>query len=227
MKRFIYLMCLLGLVLTPIFAQELSSEEVLAKLEEGANSMQDASFLLTGKLIDTDGQEFPLEVSVQLVPSENLVRADFIQPDAIADNFIILDKDGVYSYNFLTNQVSIYNLGDAEAFGGLFPSASEGSSYEFTLNMTELFSGWNVTLEGYQEGLYQLRFSNTESEDIILGHVDVSVDQETWLPAHMLFYSPEDNQVAELVFNDLRVNQELDPEEIRSIPDDAEILDER
>lgn len=208
-------------------AQELSADDVLIELEQRANSLQDASFLVTGKLIDTDLQEFALEIQVQMILDENLIRMDFYQPDAIADNFIILDQDGVYNYNFLTNQVTIYKPGDSQAFGGLFPSVQEGSSYTFTLNMNELFAGWNVSLKDHQANTYQLRFTNKASEGIILGYVDVSVKETIWFPHQMSFYNPEGNLLAELNFNEISLDQNLDPEDLRYIDNTAEVIDER
>ncbi len=227
MKRWFFYSCFISLIFLGIAsAQNLNSEEVLANLEQSSKNMQDASFLVTGRLIDVDTQEFALEIAVQMIPGENLVRMDFFQPDAVADNFIMIDQDAVYSYNFLTNQVSIYSLGDAAAFGGLFPEGSNGS-YEFTLNISELFSGWDITLEGYQNNLYHLRFDNTESIDIRLKHVDVSIDQELWLPTAMSFYNSQDILVADIQLNDYAVNQGIDIEEVRYIDDTAEIIDER
>jgi outer membrane lipoprotein-sorting protein len=221
------LFCFINLLLTVnALAQDLSRDEVLEKLKENSQNMQDASFLITGRLIDTDNQEFTLEIQVQTIPSENLVRLDFFQPDAVADNFIILDNDGVYNYNFLTNQLSIYNLGDAAAFGGIFPEGANGT-YEFTLNVTELFSGWDIELVGFENGLYHLKFNNTETINIRLKHVDVYVDQDLGLPTAMAFYNADDILTADIQINDYVINQGIDTDEVRYFDETAEILDER
>ena len=215
-------------VLTTVaFAQELSRDEVLANLEQTSNNLQDASFLVTGRLIDADTQEFNLEIQVQMIPAENLVRMDFFQPDAVADNVMMVDKDGVYSYNFLTNQITIYSLGDSAAMGGLLPASDSGGSYYFTLNMTELFSGYDVSLEGYEQGLYNLRFTNKVSEGVTLAYIDVFVDETLWLPTQMLFYNPEDSLLAELNIGDYQVDTGLNPDDVRYLDDTAEIIDER
>jgi outer membrane lipoprotein-sorting protein len=227
MKRMIYFLATVCLLLNPIVAQELSGEEVLANLEERSDTLTDASFLMTGKLVDTDGQEFPLEVTMQVIPAEGLLRAEFEQPDAIADNVLLIDNDGVYSYNFLTNQVSIFNLGDSEAFGGLLPSAKEGSSYQFSLNLADVFAGWDTSLEGFADGIYSLRFDNKEKEIALISHVDTKLSAETWLPDTLLFYNADEQLIAELIFSDFAIDPGLDPEDLRTFEDDAEILDER
>jgi outer membrane lipoprotein-sorting protein len=228
MKPFVLLVTLfIGLS----FAQDLSAEEVVANLTERAETLQNATFLVTGNLIDADGQEIPLEVNISMLPKEGLLRADFIQPDAVADNSIIVDGEDVYNYVYLTNQVSIFPLGDPEALGGLFPSSEDGTTFEFTLNFAELFEGWDISSQGSQDSpvgkVYTLRFDNQETEDIILSHVDTTVVDGTWVPYTMDFYNPEDRLVAEIIFNDFTTDTGLNPDDVRYIDPSAEVIDER
>lgn len=233
MKRFGLLFSLVTLTLTTLgFAQELSTDEIVQKLTERAETIQDAKFLLTGNLVDADGQEIPLEVNVSSIPDESLLRAEFIQPDALADNFIVIDGQDVYNYVYLTNQVSIFSLGDPEALAGLFPSGSSASGrpFSFTLNLVSLFDGWTASSQGLSEGdggnIYTLRFDNNEQGRAI-GHVETTILEESWLPTTMNFYSPEDTLIAELVFNDLEVDVGLNSDDVRYIDPSAEVIDER
>ena len=213
------------------FAQDLSADELITNLTERAETLQDATFLVTGNLIDADGQEIPLEVNISMIPNEGLLRADFLQPDAVADNSVLLDGDDVYSYNYLTNQVSIFPLGDPEAFGGLFPASEDGEPFEFTLNFADLFEGWDISSQGSQDSdvgkVYTLRFDNQESEDIRLSHVDTTIVDGTWVPYSMAFYDAEDNLVAEVVFNEFTTDTGLNPDDVRYIDPSAEVIDER
>jgi outer membrane lipoprotein-sorting protein len=213
------------------FAQDLTPEEVIANLTERAETLQDATFLVTGNLIDADGQEIPLEVNVSMMPKESLLRAEFIQPDAVADNLIVVDGNEVYNYVYLTNQVSIFALGDPDALAGLFPESEDGTTFEFTLNLAELFEGWDISSQGSQESpvgkVYTLRFDNQETEDIILSHVDTTVVEGSWVPYTMDFYNVEDKLVAELIFNDFMTDTGLNPDDVRYIDPSAEVIDER
>jgi outer membrane lipoprotein-sorting protein len=225
------LFLLFSLVMGLSFAQDLTAEEVIANLTERAETLQDATFLVTGNLIDADGQEIPLEVNVSMMPKESLLRAEFIQPDAVADNLIVVDGNDVYNYVYLTNQVSIFALGDPDALAGLFPESEDGTTFEFTLNLAELFEGWDISSQGSQESpvgkVYTLRFDNQETEDIILSHVDTTVVEGSWVPYTMDFYNVEDKLVAELIFNDFTTDQGLNPEDVRYIDPSAEVIDER
>lgn len=211
-------------------AQDLSSDEVLANLKTAAESLQDASFVLTGNLTDPDGTEIALEVDVQVIPGIKAARAEFIQPDALADNFIVLNGEAVYNYVFLTNQATIFPTDDPDALGGLFPEGNVDQGFDFTFNPEQLFRGWSSSVEGYSESpagdVYEMRFVN-EEPDALVAYVDAKIVDGEWRPYTMTFYSPEDTVLAALTLEDFRRDQDLDPAEVTYIPHDAELIDER
>ncbi|CAN5886588.1 outer membrane lipoprotein carrier protein LolA [soil metagenome] len=231
MKKFVYA-CLLSALLVVSFghAQDLSSDEVLANLKTAAETLQDASFLLTGNLTDPDGTQIALEVAVQVLPSVKAARAEFIQPDALADNFIVLNGDAVYNYVFLTNQATIFPTDDPDALGGLFPDGNVDQGFDFTFNPEQLFRGWTSSVTGYEESpvgnVYTMRFVNEEPDALVV-YVDASIVEAEWRPYTMTFYSPEDEVLVDLTLEDFARDQGLDPTEVTYIPDDAELIDER
>src|SRR5690606_4148513 len=99
----------------------LDVDTVLDNIAQAATDLQDAAFLLTGKLVDADSTEIALEVDMMIVPGDSVASAYIIQPDALADNQIVLDGPAVYSYTFLTHQVTIFDSTDPDALGGLLP----------------------------------------------------------------------------------------------------------
>lgn len=225
----------LSLLVTPAVAQDLSAEEILDRLEESGQTLQDASFLLTGRIIDADGTTINLEIETDVIPDEELVRAEFIQPDALADNYVIIDGEAVYNYLFLTNQVTILSINDPDALGGLLPSSDanlEGAaeSFDFTFSLDTLFEGWEVTVEGYQPSpvgdVYLLRFENQELGANI-SHVNVQVVEEGWRPYRLEFIQADGRLLSELVITQWERDQGLDPADLRFLPADAEIIDER
>jgi outer membrane lipoprotein-sorting protein len=226
MKPYLLMVTLVTLLNVLASAQELSADEIVANLTERAEGVQDAKFLMTGNLIDADGQEIPLEVTIATIPAENLLRADFLQPDAFADNFIVVDNQDVYNYVYLTNQVSVFDLGDPEALAGL--SFSSNRDFNFTLNIAGLFEGWTTSSQGLSEGVYTLRFDNNEAtEGVRIGYAEAQIAEDTWLPSAMNFYSPDDVLLAELFFNDYEVDAGLNPDDVRYIDPSAEVIDER
>ena len=211
-------------------AQTLSQDEVLENLRTRAETLEDAQFLLTGMLVDPDGTEIILEVDVQVIPPTRVARADIYQPDALADNSIIVDGDALYNYIFLTNQATIFDVNDPDALGGFLPAGGEGEGFEFTLDLESLFAGWDLALSGYSErpegNVYELRFINKE-EGVRIDYVDATVLDELWLPSSMTFITEDGSLLAELNFNDFVVDSGLNADDVVYLPDDVEIIDER
>jgi len=209
-------------------AQDLTADEVLAKLTASAESLQDASLLVSGRITDPTGSEMALELRAYLIPAQELVRIEFRQPAALADNFIVLDGEVVYNYLFVTNQVMIHSAGDPEALGVLFPGAEGALTLSFDLS--RLFDGWEASLIGYgpspEGGVYLLRFSNSDPLAEI-GHVNAKVVAERWIPYRLEFVASDGQVIAELLFTDLVRDQGLSPDDLRHLPPDAEIIDER
>lgn len=207
-------------------AQDLTADTVLANATEAARSLQDAEFLLTGSLVDPDGSELALEVQVQVIPAEKLARADFFQPDALADNFVIFDDEDIYNYIFLTNQISVFKADDPNALGGLFPDTNVQQGLEFNLDLEQLFDGWRVSKEGYDEGRYLLKFTNNDAFGTV-SYVLATVIETSWEPHTLRFFGAEDELIAHLVLEDFKRDSGLEPEDVRYYPDDAELIDER
>ena len=218
-------------------AQDMTAEEVMEQLELKAGSVIDFETTITGELIDFSGAALELEVFLQFLREENVGRAEFIQPDILADNFIVLDKDTVYNYLFLTNQVTVYDATDPNAFGGLIPEASESDIDLFLgLDPERLFKGWKGTVLDYIEAdadspvgnLYHLRFDNDFDTTTDVGYVVAWVVDEEWYPYKLEIYMPDsEGPVVTLQFNDLVQDQNLDPLDVAYVPDDAEVIDER
>lgn len=211
-------------------AQSLETEAILDQMRTRAESLQDASFLLTGQLIDTDGSQIPLEIEIELIPGVPAGRAYILRPDALADNFIVLDGNTVYNYLFVTNQVTVFDATDPDALGSLLPADSTGESFDFTFNLEEIFEGWGVAVEGYQEtpagNAYALRFENPQPE-FYVEYVEALVLDGSWVPYGLTFYQPDGNVIAELAFEEYALDQGLALADLTYIPEDAEIIDER
>lgn len=227
----IKLCCTISLALLSFgLAQDLTADEVLAKLTASAENLQDASLLVSGRITDPTGSEMALELRAYLIPPLELVRLEFFQPGALADNFIVLDGEVIYNYLFVTNQVMIHNAGDPDALGALFPDANAVGPLPLSFDLSRLFDGWEASLSGYgpsPEGeVYLLRFSNSDPLAEI-SHVNAAVVAERWIPYRLEFVASDGQVVAELFFTDVLRDQGLNPDDLRYLPPDAEIIDER
>lgn len=211
-------------------AQELDVDTVLDNITTAARALDDATFMLTGKLVNPDGTTFTLEIEIQVVPPAGVASAYIIQPDALADNQIVLDGDAVYNYTYLTNQVMIFDANDPDALGGLLPQGEDGASANISFDLGTIFAGYVATITKVFEGpfgeTYELHFANKDPEATILD-VDAQVPSSDWLPRKLVFKQADGHVLAELNAEDLKIDTGLTAAEASYLPDDAEVIDNR
>lgn len=209
----------------PAHAQERTVDDVLAALESSAAAIEDLAFVLEGKLIDEAGQTFRLEVEVLAIPAEPAIGLYILQPDAIADNQIVIEGDEVRNYTFLTNQVSLFDASDPDAFGGLIEPSADGS-LPLSLDLAAVFAGWDAAIEDDADGTVTLRFRNRDPE-AAMQTVLATVTSDTWDPVRLVFFRAGDALFADLSFVDWSRDQGLTLDDVTYLPEDAEVLDRR
>jgi outer membrane lipoprotein-sorting protein len=202
---------------------------VLAALEARAAEVVDLSFVLDGQLIDEGGQVFRVEVEVLAIPGIPAAGLYIIQPDAIADNQVVIDGDVVRSYTFLTNQVTLYHVGDPDAFGGLIEAGPDGG-LPISLDLAAVFADWDARVVGEEMTArgpaLVLRFDNRDP-DATMQYVLATVLEGSWDPWRLAFYRAGDALFADLHFRDLEINTGLTRADVTYLPEDAEVLDRR
>ncbi len=206
-------------------AQERTVDDVLSALEASAAAIVDLAFVLEGELIDEAGQTFRLEVEVLALPAEPAIGLYILQPDAIADNQIVVVGDEVRNYTFLTNQVSLFDASDPDAFGGLLEPNADGS-LPLSLDLATVFAGWDATIEGEDGGTVTVRFANRDPE-AAMQTVLATVTSDTWDPVQLVFLRAGDALFADLRFVDWSRDQGLTLDDVTYLPEDAEVLDRR
>ena len=215
------------LVTTTARAEPLSADAVLSELEARAERLQDITFVLEGELRDEAGQRFAVEIEVMAIPSPQAASLYIIQPDALADNIVVVTETEIRNYTFLTNQVAVYDVDDPDAFGGLLPG---DEMVVIDLDLGSVFAGWEVRIEQVEAGatadVYTLRFDNRDP-DAAIKHVTAVIDAGDWLPLRLTFYSSETEAFADLSFTNVEVDGGLAPADVTWLPDDAEVLDRR
>ncbi len=212
-------------------AQQPDVSTVLKNIEDAANALQDATFTVTGKLVDADGTVIPLNVDIQAIPPKHIAKAYINQPDALADNQIVLDGNVVKNYTFLTNQITLFDANDPDALGGLLPAGQQGqSSPVVSFDLGKIFSGYNASIQDVKvvNGVktYQLDFANKDQQANIL-NVTATVPASDWLPRELVFKQKGGRVVADLKVTDLKIDQGLDAKKVTYLPQDAEVIDNR
>lgn len=233
MKIFCYFLLALS-CLTSVSAQNLTGEEVVAAMEAEVDKLQDVEAIVKGRLSNIEGIDLPLEVLVQLIKDKQIARAEFFEPLELADNFLLLNEEAVYNYLFLTNQVTVLDATDPDAFGTFFPEAADtGEALNYDLSLERLFTGWTAEKIGYQArevdgqqvNTYRVRLDSPGAADL---YVIFEAVDESWQPHFVGVYQKVDDvQLLELYFHNFKRDSGLNPDDVTYIPADAEIIDER
>lgn len=205
------------------------AEALLDRVADAAAAVEDASLLLTGRLIDASGGELSLEVELLALPEARALSAYVLQPDAVADNMLVLDGDTFASYAFLTHQVTLFDAGDPDAFGGTLPDL-DVASLDPTLDPTAWFEGFvatDVTTSASDDGPARVVTLRPEGDGLQVGRVELVVPDATTLPRALRVFGPDGALVADLAFENLETNVGLTREEVTYLPEGAEVIDER
>lgn len=220
---------LLAVALLPLAAAESPDPDtVISGLQQTLDSTTDASFLVTGELLGGDGTVYRLELEVEAMPQEQLLRIFIIQPDALADNFIIVTPEDLYNYNYLTNQVVLYRADDPNAYGPLAGDA-EGS-FQLTLDLAELFSGWDATVSGEVTtplgAAVQLELSNSD-RDANIAAATVTALEGDWWPQEIELFTAAGDTLLRIELSEVQTDTGLSEDDLLWYPPDAELIDER
>ncbi|HKI58814.1 MAG TPA: outer membrane lipoprotein carrier protein LolA [Trueperaceae bacterium] len=212
-------------------AQQPDVDTVLKNIEDAANAIQDATFTVTGKLVDSDGTVILLNVDIQAIPPKHIASAYINQPDALADNQIVLDGNVVKNYTFLTNQITLFDANDPDALGGLLPAGTNGqTSPVVSFDLKKIFSGYDASIQDVKtengKKTYILDFTNKDPSANILD-VTATVPASDWLPRELVFKQQDGKVVADLKVGGLELDQGLDPKKVTYLPQDAEVIDNR
>ncbi len=226
-------LALLGalLVAATANAQQPDVSSLLDNIKNAANAIQDATFTVTGKLVDADGTVIPLDVDIQTIPPQHLASAYINQPDALADNQIVLDGNVVKNYTFLTNQITLFDANDPDALGGLLPASPTGQGApQISFDLGAIFAGYDASIKDVKQTggttTYVLDFTNKDPKASIL-NVEATVPSSDWLPRRLVFLQKGDRVVADLNVTNLKLDQGLDPKKVAYLPKDAEVIDNR
>lgn len=118
MKHLKTITALVAAALIPLaFAQGVTVDSVLKNLETTQKNTKDYSGKVTGSA-EQDNSRTRFEVRIAGITASKLTRVDFLAPDALADNFLIIDNQNSFNYQFITNQVTIQKISDNTNVGG-------------------------------------------------------------------------------------------------------------
>ena len=174
---------------------------------------------IAGAMRTPAGERTRVAMRVYALPSERIVRIEFLAPDSVADNFVVITPQKVLNYLFLTNQVVVYPRERAR-IEGLGVSLSAFGSFEEFGRRADL--RWEVA--GERDGVVRLLGVPEDPEEAGFSRVELELKAEPPVPLRYRVWDLEGELLADLVWRSF-VRAELKKEDLLAYPPDAEIIE--
>ncbi len=220
MRRVLFALVLLaGLPALAVSADELF-DRVGAALEQGPWQAR-----LVGRIVTPGGDAQAADLIVKALPGEGIVRIEFLRPDALADNYVVITPEKVYNYLFLTNQVVVYPRAKARIEGLGFDLSRMG-------DLRKLGERGEVSWEKPEEAAYEGRPAwrvvgrAADPDAAGFARVEVWIAREPLRLLRTAFFDAEGRLLSDLKWVEFR-HVRLTRDDLISFPPDAEWIEKK
>lgn len=198
-----------------------TAEDIISKVQANQKTIKDVTIRVVGKAeLDAGAQSIDLDILA--MPASNLTRISFNAPDALADNVVVIDKNTVYNYLFLTNQVTVQSSKKARM---------EGFNFDFTRFAdfsTELskdkFNLKLISTDTVKEGKVYVIEATPKEQDLGFTKTRVTILENGWRPLKMQALDSKGKLLADLNFTTWKTNTGLKASTLKSLPKDAQVI---
>lgn len=218
------LLTLTTMSLIPLaLAQGVTADSILKNLDATQKNTKDFSAKVSGSAEQNDSRT-KFEVKIAGITASKLTRVEFLAPDALADNFLIIDNQNSYNYQFITNQVTIQKNANASEVGGfnLNFNALNDLQTTFPSNQVDFKP---VTSETTPAGkAYILDATPKKSSNLNFDRLKVWVLESGWRVYRTQSFDAKGVMQFDITISDWKVNAGLKASELCKIPKDAEVI---
>ena len=218
------LLTLTTMSLIPLaLAQGVTADSILKNLDATQKNTKDFSAKVSGSAEQNDSRT-KFEVKIAGITASKLTRVDFLSPDALADNFLIIDNQNSYNYQFITNQVTIQKNANASEVGGfnLNFNALNDLQTTFPSNQVDFKP---VTSETTPAGkAYILDATPKKSSNLNFDRLKVWVLESVWRVYRTQSFDAKGVMQFDITISDWKVNAGLKASELCKIPKDAKVI---
>ena len=204
-------------------AQGVTADSILKNLDATQKNTKDFSAKVSGSAEQNDSRT-KFEVKITGITASKLTRVEFLAPDALADNFLIIDNQNSYNYQFITNQVTIQKNANASEVGGfnLNFNALNDLQTTFPSNQVDFKP---VTSETTPAGkAYILDATPKKSSNLNFDRLKVWVLESGWRVYRTQSFDAKGVMQFDVTISDWKVNAGLKASELCKIPKDAEVI---
>ncbi len=177
---------------------------------------------LVGKVRVPSGDLEAIEIVLKAIPKAEVVRADFLKPDALADNYVVRTKNEVYNYLFVTNQVVVYPIERAKVEGLGFDFAKGGNPKALAeaKDLTWTLAGEVQTPEG---PAWHLTAKPQDEEALGFASAELWILKDPTRPYRMRFLDQNGELLANITFSEWK-RALFKESDLVEFPPDAEII---
>jgi hypothetical protein len=213
-----------GSILIPLaLAQGVTVDTVLKNLETTSKATKDFSASVTGSA-EQNNQKTKFEVKIAGITAAKLTRVDFLAPDALADNFLILDNQNTYNYQFITNQVTIQKNSSQTAVSGFNLNFNALNDLQTTLPRDQV-DFKPVTSETTPAGkAYLLDGTPKKNSNLDFDRLKVWVLESGWRVYRTQSFDAKGVLQFDVTIPDWKTNTGLKASDLCKLPKDAEII---
>lgn len=197
--------------------------EIMQRLDQDYLAAKDLQARLTG-FVATSDQKFPVDVSVRLIVAQDIFRLDFEEPQALADNFLLLSGNKMYNYNFVVNTVLVSDAKRANA------SAIANFDLTSVTRFPKLVPLDKVTLKPTQSektpagNAYTFEATAKPGVDLLYHKAKLWVLQDKYRPYRIQMFTPEGTIRVQMQVADWRYNANLDPKKLTALPKGVDVI---
>jgi outer membrane lipoprotein-sorting protein len=137
MKRIALLTGLVAIAVTALAQNAPSIDDLIKRLDAAQKTTKDFKAKIIGT-VEQDSSKIKIEAGISSILDKKLTRIEFVAPDALADNILIVDNQNVYNYLFLTNQVTISKSTSGTEIGGFNFNPSQLNDFNASFPKADL-----------------------------------------------------------------------------------------
>ncbi len=137
MKRLALLTGLAAIAVTAFAQNNPTIDDLIKRLETAQKTTKDFRAKIIGT-VEQDKTKIKIEAGISSILDKKLTRIEFVAPDALADNILIVDNQMVFNYLFLTNQVTVSKSATGTEVGGFNFNPSQLNDFNASFPKADL-----------------------------------------------------------------------------------------
>lgn len=208
----------LGMAMMSASAQTLDG--ILANVNAQQKQLKDLSMRVIGSASFEDNSQ-KIDFQVQTIPAKSLTRIQFNAPDTLADNILIIDKNTLYNYLYLTNQVTVGKI-DKNQVSGLNFDFAKFTDVGTSLNKVDFNLKLLKTVQLKEGKAFVIEA--IPKDDLGFNRSQIWILDRAWRPIKMQAFDKAGKVQAEFNFSAWKTNSGLLEKKLKALPKDAQVI---